>query len=120
MQVLICLDFLLSNLHRFKFSEMNRRFFVKNFTLINVLCASLAVSACSDTKVQYFVEPIEGVRMNLKSDETQASGSGLGFIIGLVAVGYLVSAAYKASCRPGQYRPVVGGYGGLYWDGGNC
>ena len=98
---------------------------MKKNMLVNALCISLAVSSCSSTKVSYFVEPFEGARIdlndgdrfNLKSNETQSSGSGWALLAGLVLIGLV---AKSASCRPGQYRPVIGGYGGLYWDGGNC
>jgi len=94
---------------------------MKHKIKVGLLILSLAVSACERTNVEYFVQPTEGMRLSSlsSSGSQQSSGIGLGgLVLGVLVVGALVSAT--SPCRPAQYRPVIGGSGGLYWDGGTC
>ena len=88
---------------------------MKNFLLINVLCASMMLTACESTKVGYFVEPQEGMRYNLSSQGAQSGGDVWGNLA-LLALG--AYAIHRASCRKAGYR--YDSYGSSVYDSGTC
>ena len=89
---------------------------MKNIITVPILVCSLALSACQSTEVSYFMEPAQDVRIS--SNNSEASGGGAGWLLlGVIVLGAL---AYSSSCRAAQWRPVIGGAGGVYYDAGTC
>ena len=89
---------------------------MKRILVVPMLTASLFLSACQSTKVSYFVEPMQDMRVSTRNAENTSSG-GSGVLVGILLAVAAVALVQKSTCRPGAWQPA---YGGAYWDPGTC